>query len=496
MEEIAIVGGGVGALTTALLLSRQGVKVTLYEKSYQLGGRLAYETNGHYQIDQGPTIVLLPEMILDIMEEAGIERSSIPLLECHPLYRIHYADGTVFHKWRDKEQQALEIDRLFPGEAVGYRRYLRDMEIAFKQGKEAFLDRPFLLKKEFYTLRNLSLLTKLKAYTSVRQLARQYFHNERLVDAFSLQTLYIGGAPFQSPALYSLLPYAEHAFGVWYLKGGYASLVSIMERELEKRGVAIYKGTPVRGLVLEGKQCRGVRTDIGIHYHEAVVYNGDFPGLAPLLPTDNRPASKTYKPSSGCILIYLGLKKRWPEAVSHQFFLPASLTKGLQQIFREDRIPSDPSFYVFNPAAIDTDAAPEGESVMYILIPVPPAGKVDWKRDTQCVVDHVLAEAERRGFPGLRESIAWMHIRTPEDAQSDGLYLGGSFGIAPTLLQSAVYRPQIIPYPIDNLYAVGASVHPGAGIPIVMQGAKLLANHLVKERSLWTSPLVLQAAKP
>ncbi|GGG68883.1 phytoene desaturase family protein [Paenibacillus radicis (ex Gao et al. 2016)] len=487
MEEIAIVGGGVGALTTALLLSRHGGKVTIYEKSDKLGGRLAFESNGRYQIDQGPTIVLLPEMILGIMEEAGIERSRIPLVECHPLYRIHYADGTVLHKWRDTEKQVEEIERLFPGEGAGYRRYLRDMEGNFKQGKKAFLDRPFLRKKEFYTFRNLSLLTKLKAYTSVRQLARQYFRNERLADAFSLQTLYIGGAPFESPALYSLLPYAEHAFGVWYVKGGYASLVSIMEEELKLRGVAINLNTSVQELVIEGKSCRGVKTDKGITYHDAVVYNGDFPGLAPLLPEDKRPASKTYKPSSGCLLVYLGLKQRWPEAAAHQFFLPESLQKGLQQIFLEDRIPSDPSFYLFNPVAIDESAAPEGESVMYVLIPVPPVGQVNWQEEQQDVVNHVLAEAERRGFPGLRDAISWMRIRTPQDAQADGLYLGGSFGIAPTLGQSAVYRPQIVPYAINRLYAVGASVHPGAGIPIVMQGAKLLADHLLKEESLWTS---------
>lgn len=482
--EVGIVGGGVGGLTTALLLSHRGVQVTLYERSDTLGGRLAYQEGGGYRIDQGPTIVLLPEMILSILQEGGIDRSRIPLMECDPLYKIHYADGTHLVKHRSIERQLEELDAKFPDEAEGFRKFMRDMEASFTEGKKAFLDRPFLRKSEFYTVRNIAILTKLKAYKSVRRLVGQYFKKEKLKDAFSLQTLYIGGAPFESPALYSLLPYAEHAYGVWYLKGGYAALVSLLEEELVKRGVVIKKNTAVESLLIDHGICRGLVTAQGEQLHDSVVYNGEFPGMNALLPTKVRPPAKFYKPSSGCVLVYLGLNRQWPEAGVHQFFLPPSLTTGLEQIFNEGRLPDDPSFYVFYPSAIDKDAAPDGESVMYILIPVPPVGKVDWRNDTAPLVEHVLREAERRGFPGLGQAIRWMDVRTPEDAENDGLYQGGSFGIAPILTQSAVFRPQIVPYPIEQLYAVGASVHPGGGIPIVMQGAKLLAARMLAQTSL------------
>ncbi|NRF91957.1 phytoene desaturase [Paenibacillus frigoriresistens] len=479
--EVAFVGGGIGSLTAALLLSKQGKKVTIYERNTRLGGRLAYQEGGGYRIDQGPTIVLLPEMLLSILEEAGIERSRIPLLECDPLYRIHYADGTVFHKWRNKRRQIKELQRLFPEEVEGFQTYMEDMEKAFVQGKEAFLEKPFLRKREFYTLRNISLLTKLKAYKSVRSFAGRYFRNEKLLDAFSLQTLYIGGAPFQSPGLYTLLPYAEHAFGVWYVKGGYAGLVTILEEELRRRHILIRTETSIEGLVMDAGRCVGVKVaDGGEYRHEAVVFNGDFPHLTKLLPKDTVP-QKAYKPSSGTILIYLGLKKQWVQAAVHQFFLPQELTHGLKDIFMKNKLPKDPSFYIFYPTAIDPDAAPPGESVMYMLLPSPPHGSVTWEDELPALVDHVIDEAEKRGFPGLRAAIQWKEVRSPKDAESEGLYQGGSFGIAPTFGQSAVFRPQIVPYPIEGLYAVGASVHPGGGIPIVMQGAKLLANHLLKE---------------
>ncbi|MGG4147410.1 phytoene desaturase family protein [Paenibacillus algorifonticola] len=482
MNKVAIAGGGIGGLIAALLLRRQGKIVTIYERMNRLGGRLAFEQNGTYRIDQGPTIVLLPEMLLDILAEAGIDRSRIPLVRCDPMYRIYYADGTVLHKWSDRERQLEELGRLFPGEQEGFIRYMAEMKRSFVQGKKAFLERPFLRKRDFFTVRNIALLTKLRAYKSVRSLAAEYFKDKRLHDAFSLQTLYIGGAPFEAPGLYSLLPYAEHEFGVWCLKGGYASLIPLLEEELARQGVAVKKRAAVKELLISDGRCYGVRTDEGETSYDAVIYNGEFPSIAGVLPVGEatRPKNKRkdYKPSSGCVLIYLGLNKQWPEALAHQFFLPPSLEKGLGEIFKENRLPDDPSFYVFYPSAFDDAAAPAGESAMYVLIPSPAAPHVDWGQETPKLVERVLSEAERRGFPGLREAIRWQQVRTPADAEADGLYKGGSFGIAPTLLQSAVFRPQIVPYGIEGLYAAGASVHPGGGVPIVMQGARLLAQHL------------------
>ncbi|MFD0958423.1 phytoene desaturase family protein [Paenibacillus chungangensis] len=481
--KVAFIGGGIGAMTSALLLRRQGLDVTVFERGSRLGGRLAYEEGEGYKIDQGPTIVLLPETLLGIMEEAGISRHKLPLLPCDPMYNIHYADGTVLRKWRDTDRQAEELESLSPGAGKGFRSFMEDMRPLFQQGQSSLLGRPFLRRRDFFNWANLSLLLKFRAYSSVRKQVSRYFKDERIIDAYSLQTLYIGGAPFQSPSLYALLPYAEHAFGVWYLKGGYASLVNVMEEEMEKQGVAIYRNAYVEKIITKGRRCTGIVVGGDERQFDAVVYNGDFPHLSTLFPQGvKKPPVKSYKPSSGCVLLYLGLNRRYEDAAAHQFFLPDSLTGSLRRIFIEGRMPNDPSFYVFYPSAIDSDVAPDGESVMYMLIPAPPEGKVDWVTETPQLIAKVLEEAEKRGFPGLRDAIRWQSVRTPQDAVLEGLYQGGSFGIAPTLSQSALFRPQIVPYDIEGLYAVGASVHPGGGIPIVMQGARLLANQLLKER--------------
>lgn len=491
----AIIGGGIGGMTTALMLAGRGVSVTIYERSDRLGGRLAYQEGGEFRIDRGPTIVLLPETILEVLAECGIGREELELLPCDPMYRIHYADGTAFNKWRSMAKQVEEIRNVFSKEeGEGFERYMNDMGDLFRRGKKAFLERTFLRKRDFYTVRNLGLLAKVRAYRSVRDIASRYFRSEKLRDAFSLQTLYIGGAPFQVPGLYTLLPYAEHAFGVWYLKGGNASLAGVLEKELRRQGVTIHLNHAVTELIVEGKNCTGLVSGGERRMHDAVVYNGDFPGMASLLPKRQAKATpfgrhrgREYVPSSGCLLLYIGTNRRWPASETHQFFLSASLTEGLREVFEKGMLPAEPSFYVFNPSRIDEDAAPPGKSVLYVLVPVPSGEGIDWSSEAGPLADCVLEQAEARGFEGLRDSIEWLDMRTPDDARRDGLYRGGSFGIAPILSQSALFRPQVVPYPIAGLYAVGASLHPGGGIPIVMQGARLLVNQMEKEMKAWSS---------
>lgn len=482
-RHVAIVGSGIGGLTTALLLSKQGVKVTIFEKSSTVGGRIAFEYEGDERIDQGPTIVLLPEMLHGIMEEAGVSRDKIPLIECDPLYRVHYPDGKVLTKHRKPEIQAEEVERVFPGQGANFSRFMREMSPLFARGQASFLERDFPNWKHFFTPDNLSLMLNLRAYRNLSSAAGLYFKNNQLREAYSLQSLYIGGIPEKSPGLYTMLPYAEHAFGIWMIKGGYGRLPEILAQELAERGIEIQLNRTVEKLEIQNGVCLGVQVDGERHHFDAVLYNGDFPNISALMDKElTKPRRTPYQPSSGCVLIYAGTNRRWDDMLTHQFFLPPSLNDSLRQAFSQRQLPEDPAFYVFNPVAVDPDAAAEGQSVLYFLIPVTDEAGIDWERDTPRLVEHVLEAAERRGFPELRSSIKWTKVRTPADALRSGLYGGGSFGIAPVIGQSGVYRPQPKPFPhIRGLYAAGASVHPGGGVPIVMQGARMAAHQMLKE---------------
>ncbi|SDS91005.1 phytoene desaturase [Paenibacillaceae bacterium GAS479] len=478
----AIIGSGVGGLVTALLLRRQGHEVDVFEKEAKVGGRLAYEEDGtgRFRIDQGPTIVLLPELLKEILHEAGVPGDEVELLRIDPLYDFYYPDGTRWTKWQDVGQQERVMEAVYPGGGADFRRYMEDMEELFNYGFKAFLSRTFSGLGSFLTRANLGFLLRSRAYRGLHPWTSAYFREKRVREAYSMQSLYIGGSPQQSPALYGLIPYSEHKHGIWYIKGGYGSLAGTLEKACRRAGIRLCLSSPVDKVLVESSRCVGLSVAGKRSDYDAVIYNGDYPGLNGLL-TGWKAKPRTFIPSSGCLLVYLGLDRRWEEAGAHQFFMPDRHMEHMQDVFRRGRLNATPSFYVFNPVAVDPDAARPGESVLYFLIPVPAAEELDWDSEGEALVQKVLERAEKLRFPGLREAIRWRRVRTPRDAARAGLYRGGSFGIAPVLRQSGGFRPQVKPLPVERLYAVGASVHPGGGIPIVMQGARLLSQLIEKE---------------
>ncbi|QHE51972.1 NAD(P)/FAD-dependent oxidoreductase [Pontibacillus sp. HMF3514] len=476
-QKIGIVGGGVGGLVTALLLSKDPKKeITIYEKSNSFGGRLRFTGNEDFRIDEGPTIVLLPDMLLSILEEGGISKKRLPLIECDPLYSVEYSNGDSLLKYRDIQKQKEEIERVFPGDGEGFERFIKDMRWRFVRGQQQFIKQNFVEKKQFFSPKNLQTLVKLKAFLHVKQLMKQYFKHEELQHTYALQTLYIGGHPSESPALYSLVSYSEHEHGIWYLKGGYASLIDILEAELKQRGVKMLTNANVEQLSIQDNHCDGLQMNGEWHDFDDVVLNGDFPLMDDLLPEEQK-QNKSYTPSSGCLLIYMGLTRNYTQSSIHRFFIGDDFEKHMKDVFQHRKVPVDPSIYTFHPSIIDDTLAPPGKGVLYTLVPVPSGSHIDWSCKEE-YAEYIIRKLEEKGYPSLRDSIEWMKVKSPQESMQEGLYQGGSFGIAPTLFQSGVFRPQLKPFGIENVYAVGASIHPGGGVPIVMQGAKMLSDYM------------------
>ncbi|AZB42297.1 phytoene desaturase [Bacillus sp. FJAT-42376] len=476
-----IAGGGIGGLITALLMKKNGFNVTIFEKNDRLGGRLAYVKEGEYKIDEGPTIVLLPEMLQRILREAGISDSEYELVSLDPLYKLHFADGTTYSKYSDYEKQMDELKNHFPGEEKGFQRFMKDMDTRFRLGNDQFLEKTFVDRRSFWTQNNIRTLMKLKAYRNVHQSLKAYYTDERLRQAYSLQTLYIGGNPFESPAIYSLVSYSEHKHGVYYMRGGYARLVEVLEEALIRNGVEIRKNALVQSVKSDGVKAQGLYVNGDYHETDYLIMNGDFPSVTHML--EPYAPKREYVPSSGCLLLYMGLDKVYNEANVHQFFMGSDFQQHMHQIFVSKEVPSDPSIYAFHPSIIDSSLAPEGKSVLYALIPVPSGSHIDWDQQNE-FTDRIIETLERRGFPGLRDHIVWKKVKSPNDAKREGLFEGGSFGLAPTLFQSGVFRPQVKPSKLENVYAAGASIHPGGGIPLVMQGAKMMVSVLMEDANI------------
>lgn len=479
--NVAFVGAGVGTLYAALLLSRNypDVHVTILEKAPRVGGRLNYvEFANGAKVDEGPTIVLLPGKLREQLLEAGLPRERIELLQIDPLYRIRYEDGTEFYKYADLARQAEEVERVF-GEGESFRRYMEEKRADYEVGFSTFLNRGYSSKWELLTPKLLTLLIRLRAYETAHGNMKHYFSDPRLRVAYSLQTLYIGGNPYGTPSLYGLIPYREQEEGVWYVKGGYFSLVEAMREELVRRGVTIRLKSSVERVLVRDGVASGVVVNGQEENYDAVVVNGDFPLMERLVEGVE---PRSYTASGGTLLLYMAVNGTLDLPV-HQFDLPNDFEGSMHAIFEAGEMPDYPAMYTFNPSKIDETLAPEGTSVLYVLVPSPRK----WEHDQFVragVVERVLDRLEQF-VPNLRDRIIEMKTRTPMDAERFGLFEGGSFGIAPILSQSAAFKPQAKPYGhISNLFAVGASVHPCGGVPIVMIGSQLLVQRMEEEMGL------------
>ncbi|TCI43255.1 MULTISPECIES: NAD(P)/FAD-dependent oxidoreductase [unclassified Exiguobacterium] len=476
--NISFVGAGIGSLYAALLWTHKhpSTQVTIYEKEDRVGGRLNYvEFENGARIDEGPTIVLLPSKLKSQLQEAGFPEQELELLEVDPLYRLRYEDGTTFHKYHDIDRQAEEIERFF-GEGDSFRRYMGQKREEYKIGFDTFLNRGYKGKTDLFEPRLLMLLMRLKAYESAHENMKRFFKDERLRVAYSLQTLYIGGNPYETPSLYGLIPYREQEEGIWYVRGGYFSLATKLEQELKKRGVTFKLNSPVDRVRVQDGRANAVVVDGVPHPYDAVIVNGDFPLMERLIDGIK---PKAYEPSSGTLLLYFTVDGEI-ELPVHQFDLPNDFAGSMRTIFEDGKLSKYPAMYTFNPSLIDSTLAPVGTSVLYVLVPVPrKLERQDFEQSG--AIEHLVSRIEGM-VPKFRDRVIEMKVRTPMDAERFGLFEGGSFGIAPKLSQSAAFKPQARPYAqIERLYAVGASVHPCGGVPIVMIGSQLLVKRMEEE---------------
>lgn len=474
--KISIIGGGIGGLIAALLLQKEGHEVTIFEKQERLGGRLQFVQEGDYRIDAGPTIVLLPTIIRDVLAQCGITEEEFRLIRCDPIYDVHFADGTTYRKYAHLEEQLNEIKRVAPEDEENFQSFLADMKERYNEGSEKFLNQSFLNKSDLFTFENMRTLIKLKAHESTARLAEQYFQNAYLQEAYSFQTLYVGGNPFSTPAIYNIIAFSEHEHGVWYVEGGYASLVNVLHRHLLENGVSISLSTEVSEILVEDECAYGVIANGQQHVCDLVVGNADYPVFEKMLPQPYRLDHRQKVASSGCYLLYLGVDKIYEEQLMHQFLMGNNRAVHMKEVFESKQVPTDPSVYVFNPSVADSSLAPEGHSVLYVLVPVPSGQHIEWEKQTH--FKELILDKVDQLFPNIREHIVWEKVKTPNEAAKEGMFEGGSFGLAPTLFQSAAFRPQVKPTALKNVYAVGASTHPGGGIPIIMIGVQLAMQQI------------------
>ena len=481
-SRAVVIGSGFGGLAAAVRLHARGYAVTVLEALDQAGGRARVFRRDGFIFDAGPTVITAPYLLDELFALVGRDpRDYFDLVAVDPFYRILFHDGTTFDYTGDDERLLENIRAISPRDVDGYRRMARQAERIFEVGYTGLADRPFHRLSQM--LRVLPDMARLGSHRSVHGMVSRYIEDDRLRQALTFEPLLVGGSPFRTTSIYLLIHWLERKWGVHFARGGTGSIVSALVRLLAELGVEVRLKAPVEEIIVERGKVTGARTADGtVHRADVVVSNAD-PTFTygQLIAKEHRPRHtdrrlRRVRQSMSLFVGYFGAKRTWPGLAHHTILLGPRYEGLLDDIFRRRVLADDFSLYLHAPTRTDPSLAPPGCEAFYVLSPVPNLRSgIDWKSAGDEYFERILASVEKRLVPGLGESIATRFSMTPDDFASDLRSPdGAAFGPEPLLTQSAWFRYHNRSGDVGGLYFVGAGTHPGAGVPGVLNSAKVL----------------------
>lgn len=490
-KQILIIGTGFGGLSTAIRLLARGHQVTLLESRDRAGGRAyPYKQEG-FTFDGGPTVITAPFLFDELFQLAGEKRSDhVPFVPCDPFYRIFGADGETFDYNSDLEFTLNQIAAIEPGDREGYRQFLATTKPIFEKGFVDLADQPFLSFMDM--VRVAPDLIQLKSHQSVYRYVSRFIRNEFLRQCFSFHPLLVGGNPFDTTSIYSMIHYLEREWGVHYAMGGTGALVDALVQLIESMGGTFRYEQEVRSIKIDRGQATGVQLASGEEVSaDIVVSNGDVANTyRKLIREEHRPTWTNRKLSRmhysmSLFVIYFGTDRlyRGQGLSHHNIILGRRYKELLADIFHKKKLAGDFSLYLHMPTITDPSLAPPGCESFYVLSPVPHLDSgTDWKDETPRYKEKILDFLEENYLPDLSAHIVTSHTIDPVHFR-DTLhsYKGSAFSVEPRLTQSAWFRPHNRSEDISNLYFTGAGTHPGAGLPGVLSSAKIV-ERLIEER--------------
>jgi phytoene desaturase len=488
VKKIVVIGSGFGGLAVAIRLQSRGYEVTIMEKNQMVGGHAYQFKKNGYTFDMGPSLVTAPDIIQKVFQVAGKKMENyLDLIALDPFYRIYFHDGSFLDYTGDSERMKAQMRQFNSHDAENYDRFIEKTALLYQAViTDGLGSRPF---SDWGTMLNfLPQALKLNALVSAYTFAKKYFKDPRHRFAFSFHPLFIGGSPFRAPAVYQMIPYLEKKGGVWFTRGGMYSLVQAFEKVFKEIGGKILVGTEVQKIKVSRQKVEGVIAKDQFYPAEVVISNADFAHTyGTLIDSEHRKKWKNWRLnlvaySMSAYLLYLGVKKSYPKLLHHTLILSQRYKELVRDIFDRKILPDDFSMYLHVPTRTDPSMAPPGCESMYILIPVANLkGKIDWNTMNKPFTEKVIQFLEKDfGLENLQKNIAVMETFTPLDfKKSRNNHLGSAWGVEPRLTQTAVFRPHNKSEDIEGLYLVGASTHPGAGVPGVLLTAETTENVIV-----------------
>ncbi len=475
MNRAVVVGAGIGGLASAVRIAHAGWQVRVFEARHEVGGRVGELRQEGYRFDTGPTLLMMLDPLERLFRDVGRRLEDyLDLTLLNPSYRVFFGDGTVFDSSPCIAQMIQQIrTKIHPDEVPGYLRLMSDLSAMYHAVVPAFVRNRYRTLWDLLSHDRIGLLVRYRLLARLWKRIPRYVRDPRLQMLFSFQTMYLGLSPQDALWVYGILTYMESGEGVWYPRGGMYRLPCALAEILQEEGGQIHLNSPVQEVLIEGGRTVGVRLQSGETIPaDLVVLNVDVPTAYQRLLPPTRWARKRWKNSCSALMFYVGYEGRLPHQLHHNVYFSSDFEGNLDELFRQNRVPSDPSFYTCLSNRTDPTDAPEGCENLYVLVPVPNLTGESAQEHSEQVFRHI---AQRVGLE--TDKIRFVRTFTPDDWATLGLWEGAAFGISHTFFQSTYFRPALAT-PFKGVYTVGASARPGNGIPMVLISAELLMEEL------------------
>ena len=490
MKRTIVIGAGFGGLALAIRLQAAGIATTLLEQRDKPGGRAYVYQDQGFTFDAGPTVITDPSAIEELFALAGKQMSDyVELISVTPFYRLCWESGKVLDYDNDQQRLEGQIARFNPRDVEGYRRFLDYSRAVFREGYLKLGTVPFLSFRDM--LRAGPQLARLQAWRSVYSMVSSFIEDEHLRQAFSFHSLLVGGNPFATSSIYTLIHALEREWGVWFPRGGTGALVQALVRLFRDLGGELELNAQVSRLEMTEDRVSAVELADGRRFDaSAVASNADvvhtYEKLLGHHPQGVARAAKLKRKrmSNSLFVLYFGLNHHHTQLAHHTVCFGPRYRELIDEIFNRDTLAEDFSLYLHSPCVTDPSLAPPGCASYYVLAPVPHLGTadLDWAQEGPRLRERIFDYLEQHYMPGLRQQLVTHRMFTPFDFRDQlGAYQGSAFSVEPILTQSAWFRPHNRDDRIANLYLVGAGTHPGAGVPGVIGSAKATASLMLKD---------------
>jgi len=484
-KTIGVIGGGFAGLSSAAYLKKAGYNVILFEKNAIIGGRNRQFDAEGFTFDMGPSWYWMPEVFENFFNDFNQTAKDFYSLEkLNPSFSIFYDNEKMDIPADPKELPAL-FESYEKGAGNQFNKFMERAEYKYDVGMNDFVQKPSKSILEFASLKVLKGAMKLTLLTKYDKYVRQYFKHPYLVQLMEFPVLFLGSAPQNTPALYSLMNYAGLMLGTWYPKGGMHKVVLGMEKMITKAGVDVRKSTEIQNIIVENNLTTGVKLLTGETVKlDGIVAAGDYAHMETLLPNSYRNykesywESRVFAPSS--LLFYLGVNKKIEGLEHHNLFFDESLDDHAHEIYNDPKWPSKPLFYACVPSKTDDLVAPSGHENIFLLMPLA-AGLEDTDDLREHYFNIMMDRLETKMKTDIRSSIVYKRSYCIKDFQSDyHSYKGNAYGLANTLNQTAFLKPKLNNKKIKNMVYSGQLTVPGPGMPPAIISGKLAAQEIEK----------------